>query len=235
MPILSQRGLFITATDTGVGKTFISALIVKALMERGVSTGYLKPLATGAAGSDDQPVCEDVEFVKRHTGIPGNTHELCPILLKAPLSPYAAARIQGIEVDLGKVMAAFMQDGNRHDFLVVEGVGGLLVPLTRQHTVLDLVQMLALPVLVVCRSGLGTINHSLLTLNALKSAKASILGFVTNGESDPTDPSIPGNPEIIQEFSGVPFLGHIPYCPDAAGLFFQWIPHVKSVTAHIFS
>jgi dethiobiotin synthetase len=235
MPQGDRRGLFVTATDTGVGKTFISALIVKALMEEGINTGYLKPLATGAAVSEGQPVCEDVEFVKSYTGIPGETHELCPFLFKEPLSPYAAALMEGIEVDLDRVIEAFMRAFIRHDFLVVEGVGGLLVPLTRKHTVLDLVKMLALPVLVVCRPGLGTINHSLLTLNALKSEKASVLGFVTNGASAPTDPSIPSNPEIIQEFSGIPFLGYIPYCPDMIRLSPQWTTHVKSVIAHLFS
>jgi dethiobiotin synthetase len=230
----NSRGLFITATDTGVGKTFVSALLIKALHERGVDAGYLKPLATGAAGTDDHPICEDVEFVRSYAGVSGSTYDLCPILLQHPLSPYAAARMQGIEVDLDKVMAAFAQTSRRHDFLVVEGVGGLLVPLTRQCTMLDLVKMLALPVLVVCRPGLGTINHSLLTLYALKSAGASIRGFVTNGEANPADPSITSNPEIIQEFSEIPFLGHIPYCPNLGSHFPRWTDYLVGVVTHFF-
>jgi dethiobiotin synthetase len=235
MPENNKRGLFITATDTGAGKTFISALLVKALRERGIDAGYLKPLATDASGTIDEPVCEDVEFVKNYAGISGGTHELCPVLLKQPLSPYAAARLHGVEVDLGKVSAAFSRARKQHDFMVVEGVGGLLVPLTRKDTVLDLIVMLGLPALVVCRPGLGTINHSLLTLNTLKSADISILGFVTNGDAGQADPSIISNPEIIQEFSKVPFLGHVPYCSDMADRSSHWTDYVTGIINHLFS
>ena len=222
----NTNGVFVTGTDTGVGKTFVSALLVKALRDKGVDVGYIKPVASGAHQSGSSLSCEDVEFVQHYGQAPGRAHELCPILLGPPLSPYAAARKEGITLDLDEVLAACSATRTNHSFTVVEGVGGLLVPLTRGYTVLDLVKMLQLPVLVVCRAGLGTINHTLLTLDALKRAEVGVAGFVTNGEIDADDPSVEDNPRIIEEFSGCRFLAHIPPCPDLDREFANWTRYI---------
>ena len=174
----TQGGVFITGTDTGVGKTFVAALLVRALKERGLRPGYVKSMATGVEGS----VCEDVDFVRRYGAVDGELQDLCPIRLKMPASPYAAAQAEGVEIEIVDVLRAYKKCAETHDFTVVEGVGGLLVPITRDKTVLDLIRLLALPVLVVCRPGLGTVNHTLLTIQTLEGAGAETVGFVTCGE-----------------------------------------------------
>ena len=221
----TQVGVFITGTDTGVGKTFVSALLVRALRDRGLRPGYVKSMATGVEGN----ICEDVDFVKRYGFVEGELHELCPIRLKMPASPYAAARAEGVSLDIGAVVNAYEKCSATHDVTVVEGVGGLMVPITRDAMVLDLIALLGLPVLVVCRPGLGTINHTLLTLKALERAGAQTAGFVTCGERADDDPTVMENPSVIEEFSRAAFLGHIPFCPDPDRQFGQWTSHASTV------
>ena len=204
------RGIFITGTDTGVGKTFVSALLIKALQKHGINAGYLKSVATGV----ENGICEDVDFIKRHTHISDPVSSVCPITLKMPASPYASARAEGREVDVKHIVKACLDGLKRYDCMVVEGVGGLLVPLNEKQTVRDLLVELSLPVLVVSRPGLGTVNHSLLTLECLRDIGAEVLGFVTCGKYDSSDPTISGNPGIIEQFSQKAFLGHIPFCDD---------------------
>jgi dethiobiotin synthetase len=221
----TSGGVFITGTDTGVGKTFVAALLVRALKERGLRPGYVKSMATGVEGN----LCEDVDFAKRYGAVEGELHDLCPIRLKLPASPYAAAQAENVELELDEVLRAYERCSKTHDFTVVEGVGGLLVPITRDKTVLDLIGLLALPVLVVCRPGLGTVNHTLLTLQTLDRAGAETIGFVTCGERMENDPTIPQNPSLIEEFSRAAFFGHIPFCGDPDRQFGQWTHHVSAV------
>ncbi len=221
---LPGKGVFVTGTDTGVGKTFVSALLVKALRDRGIDAGYVKSAATGSDGS----TCEDVEFVRRHTGLHEHPRDLCPVMLSMPASPYAAALAQGTEIDVSIIDRAVRAARTRHEFTVVEGVGGLLVPLTDTRTVLDLILLLKLPVLVVCRPGLGTVNHSLLTLKMLENVGVETVGFLTSGESDGDDPTPASNPRLIEKFSGAQFLGHVPLCPDPEGLFAGWTKHLHT-------
>lgn len=225
----TSGGVFITGTDTGVGKTFVAALLVRALKERGLRPGYVKSMATGVVGN----LCEDVDFVKRYGSIEGELHDLCPIRLKMPASPYAAAQAEGVELDIGAVLRAYNKCAETHEFTVVEGVGGLLVPITREKMVLDLIGLLALPVLVVCRPGLGTVNHTLLTLETLDRAGADTIGFVTCGERTENDPTVLQNPSLIEEFSRATFLGHVPFCGDPDRRFGQWTHHVSTVLDHM--
>ncbi len=226
---MASDGVFITGTDTGVGKTFVSALLLKALLGRGVDAAYVKTAATGVVDGH----CEDVSFVVKYGGASGDLNDLCPVLLKIPASPYASALAENTSVDLNAIMNAVARARSAHEFVVVEGVGGLLVPLTRDRMVSDLIAELGLPVLVVARPGLGTVNHTLLTLDKLKTSGIPAMGFVTSGAFDATDPTIVSNPALIEQFSGVPFLGNVPPCDNLDHDFSAWTTYLEKTVERL--
>jgi len=210
---MSGRGVLVIGTDTDVGKTVLSAALVLGLRDAGIPAGYLKPLASECAPTPDGPVSPDVALVHGLAGLPEAPASLNPVCLDAPLAPLAAARLQGVDLDLATPLAACGEFLATHDYSVIEGVGGLLVPIAPGITFLELSQALALPVLVAARPGLGTINHTLLTIQALRSRGLKVCGFAFSAGSPlpEDDPSLASNHEMIVEFSGAPFLGALPY------------------------
>ncbi|MEX0780647.1 MAG: dethiobiotin synthase [Balneolales bacterium] len=159
--------LFITGTDTGIGKTMISAILVK-----GLQAAYWKPIQSGLAGETD------TEWAYRNTGLPV-THFLPErYRLTKPLSPHLSARLDGVKINLND----FHLPEYEQNHLIIEGAGGIMVPINDQYFIADLIRQLNIPVLLVARSGLGTINHTLLTLEKLNSLKVPVFGVVLNGE-----------------------------------------------------
>lgn len=210
---MSGKGVVVIGTDTDAGKTMVSAALVMGLRDAGVATGYLKPLASDCAVTPEGLLSPDVALVHRLAGLTEPLASLNPVCLRAPLSPLAAAREEGVELVLAASAASCREFLAGQEFGVIEGVGGLLVPIAPGATFLDLAVDLGLPVVVAARPGLGTINHSLLTLEALKGAGLAVLGFVFSHThpADPGDPSIKDNHALIVEYSGTPFLGALPY------------------------
>lgn len=192
-----MQAVFITATDTGVGKTTVSAGLAKVLLNRGLKVGYYKPVETGV---EDYP--QDGKLLSQITGQP--LEEVVLYTYKNPLAPYPASLIEGKEVDIDKIVQHFRYLQSKYDFLIVEGAGGVYVPIKREFTYVDLIKMLDIPVLIVSRAKLGTINHTVLTIKALEGVK--ILGVVMNGFSG-DDISEQTNPQIIQEMTGIKILG----------------------------
>lgn len=189
-----MRGVFVTGTDTGIGKTLVSAWLTHHWRAE-----YWKPVQTGAAeDSDSATIAALAPAARIHPPA---------YVFQAPLSPHAAARLENAVITLdGLKLPA--TDGP----LVVEGAGGILVPLNDQTLTADWVEHTGLPVLVVARSGLGTINHTLLTLEALKRRRIPILGVVMNG------PPNPGNRKAIEHFGGTRVLAEIPPLPQPVRL-----------------
>lgn len=185
----AHRGAFVTGTDTDVGKTLVAAILTKAW-----SADYWKPYQTGIAAA---PGDTDTVAALLGSGI----HTLHPpaCILQAPLAPWAAAREEGVSLD----MAALTLPRTRVP-LIVEGAGGLYVPIDDRHMMLDLPAALGLPVVLVARSTLGTINHTLLSLHALAAQRIPVLGVVLNG------PLSPGNREAIERFGHTRVLAEIP-------------------------
>ncbi len=179
---------FVTGTDTGIGKTVVSAIFTKAL-----NASYWKPIQ---AGLDEET---DTEFVQRATGF--SDSQIKPELyrLNTPMSPHAAAKIDDVEIN----MDDFELPDYSTDHLVVEGAGGLHVPMNDQDMIIDLISYLELPVVLVARSTLGTLNHTLLSIEALRSRDIPILGVVMNG------PEHKSNRETIQHFGDVAILAEI--------------------------
>ena len=161
--MLSEPGVFVTGTDTGVGKTVVVAALGLAAQAQGRSAVGLKPAQTG----DDGTSTTDAAFVQGVLGTSEPEGAVCPYSLRAPLAPAVAAELEGRRLDTAVVAAAYAALRRRHDYVVVEGAGGVLVPFADGVNMGDLAALLNLPVVVVARPGLGTLNHTLLTLDAL--------------------------------------------------------------------
>ncbi len=215
---VNPRGLFITGTDTGVGKTHITCLIARQLIAAGVQTAAYKPVCSGAvqkrsAISTDQNDVEweDLVRLSAATGGKWTDETICPQRFLAPLAPPIAAKMEGRIVDF-----QLLVDGSRRfsgaEVLLVEGAGGWLSPLTESATVADLAQELKLPILIVARAGLGTINHTLLTIESIRARGLPIAGIVLN-EVVPSgnDISYRTNGDEIQVRGGVPVFGIVPH------------------------
>ena len=211
---MSGRGVVVIGTDTDAGKTMVAAALVAGLRQAGIPAGYFKPLASECAPDPEgRPVSPDVSLLHRLVGLKEPLYTLNPVCLGAPLSPLAAAHQEGVELSLAASTASCREFLAKQEFGVIEGVGGLLVPIAPQATFLDLAVDLGLPVVVAARPGLGTINHTLLTLEALGRKGLEVVGFIFSNTqpADPEDPSVKENHALIVEYSGTPFLGALPY------------------------
>jgi dethiobiotin synthetase len=202
------RGVFVTATDTGVGKTVVTAALARALRARGVDAGVAKPVQSGNAVDDP---AGDAALLVRGAGIDDDPAAICPYAFSAPLAPLVAARLERRTVDPQTVLDRLRAVAARHDVVLVEGAGGLLVPVGDDWTIADLAAWLGLPLIVVARTGLGTVNHTLLTLAVARDRGLQPLGVVLNGASDDGDVSPDTNPDLIEAFGEIPVLGTIPW------------------------
>jgi len=183
------KGVFVTGTDTGVGKTVAAACLARAWQ-----AGYWKPVQTGRAAGDD-----DTATVAALAGLPAERIFAPVYALQAPLSPHAAAELEGVRIS----MDAIAPPKTTHP-LIVEGAGGLFVPLNERDFMIDLMARLAFPILLVARSTLGTINHTLLSLGALRARALPVAGVVLNG------PPNAGNRAAIEQFGQVRVLAELP-------------------------
>lgn len=204
-------GWFVTGTDTGVGKTAVGGALAAALRRRGVDAGVMKPLQTGFTPAERDAGQGDGAFLARAAGVTDPPALISPVCLAAPLAPWVAAQMEGIEVDPGIVEQAFRQLAAAHDMVVVEGAGGLAVPITRELTMADLAARLGLPLLIVARAGLGTINHTVLTVAYARRKGLDITGVILNGGRGDDDPAERTNPSAIEALTGVPVLARLPH------------------------
>jgi len=215
------RGVFVTGTNTGVGKTLVTAVLAAGLKRLGHDVGVMKPVETGVSAS--RPGHSDAGRLQTIIESEETLGAICPYRFEAPVAPVAAARAEGRNIDLGVVRQVYRLLASRYDYLIVEGVGGVRVPLTRQADVMDLIAALKVPVIVVGCSGLGGINHALLTIEALRRRKLPLVALVLN-RTQPVRSSIMRLQErtTIEELrreGGVPVLGPLPYEPGLAKSF----------------
>jgi dethiobiotin synthetase len=208
-----MRGLFVTGTDTGVGKTEVSCALVAGARAGGLDVGAMKPAESGVTAG--QP--SDSERLRAAAGGGDDPALVCPYRFAAPLAPAVAARLEGVVVRLEVILDAARALQARHAALLVEGAGGLLVPLTARETYADLAVALGLPVLVVARAGLGTVNHAALTVEALRSRGLTVAGLILNRTGPVDDPSVPHNAAELERLTGARVLATLPYCADIAG------------------
>lgn len=202
--------LFITGTDTGVGKTITAAAIISALKKEGISVCPLKPVETGCPKKDKTLVPEDSLFLSSLCD-DLQIDELNIYRFQDPLAPAVAAEINRKEININYIITTLRKAADKFDIVVIEGAGGIMVPLTWKATFLDLVSQMKIPVIVVSANKLGTINHTLLTIHALKMRGLDIIGIILNTVNNLRDPSRKTNAYVIRKLTKVPIIGEIPY------------------------
>lgn len=203
--------IFVTGTDTGVGKTVATAAIACALAASGRRVAVLKPAQTGVAPGE----AGDADFVLAALGSSQLPQPAYVYRFAEPVAPLVAARVHGTTIDTGAILESFTWLRMSHDVVLVEGAGGLLVPLTESHNMADMAHGLGdLPLVVVARPGLGTLNHTLLTLEAARARGLAVLGVVLAGWHEPADLATRTNPGLLHELGQVPLLGVLPWDED---------------------
>ena len=199
------RSLFITGTDTGVGKTVVACAVVRALRERGFDVGVMKPMETGVL--NEGPL--DAQALRDAAGVSDTIEEICPLQFALPAAPNVAAAEEGRIVDLDRVRDNYATLAARHEVMVVEGAGGLLVPTAPGHDMGDLAQGLDLALIVVARMALGTINHTLLTLREIERRKIPLAGVILSESNGPISNSDRANLTHLRAELGDTVVGEI--------------------------
>lgn len=204
-------GVFITGTDTGVGKTFIACGLAALLRDCGYRVGVMKPAETGCAERDGELFAEDAVRLQAASGCREPIEKISPYRLRDALAPSVAAERAGLKIDIDQLMTTYHEIESTHDVTLVEGAGGLMVPLLPSFTYADLVRVLKLPLIVVAANKLGVINHLLLTLEHASCKGLRVLGYVLNQIEQ--QPSLAGetNREVLSTLTSVPCLGEISY------------------------
>ncbi len=204
---MDVRGVFVTGTDTEVGKTVVAAALAAVLRERGYNVGVMKPVATGCQVVGGQLVSVDTACLLESSGAADPTSLVTPYAYEPPVAPTVAAVYADRQININVITDSFERLARRHDTMVVEGVGGIMVPLDHHSTVADLARQIGLPVIIVARSSLGTINHTLLTVHAAENARLAVLAVVLNRYSpDPKDIVVQNNPREIAERVSAPVV-----------------------------
>ena len=212
----SPRGIFITATDTGVGKTLVTSALVRCLTQRGIDVGVMKPIETGVSRTENAR--SDGARLRRAAGSHDPIAEVSPYIFRLPVAPLAAARAEGTTVRMAAILRAFRALRRKHDLVVVEGVGGVHAPITQSFNIVNLIYHMKLPAIVVGNSGLGGINHALLTLDVLRRRKIPIVALVLN-QRRPVQTKTAHVQErstvnLLRRLAGVPLVGPLPYSPS---------------------
>ena len=227
-----MNGLFITGTDTDIGKTALSALLLAELRHRKINAAPMKPAQTGcvklAAENWNPEDGQESEFQISTLSVPDLDYSLSmasmevseedyanmsPYRFEPACSPHLAAEMTGTEIEIAEMVIAARTLASDYEFVIAEGAGGIMVPLNRRETMLDLMQALKFPILLAARPGLGTINHTLLSIQALRSDGLDIAGIVFVASTDKKFTFIEAdNGNTIEQVGKVPILGTIPYC-----------------------
>jgi dethiobiotin synthetase len=206
------KGIFITGTDTGVGKTTVAVGLVQLLKAKGLDVGVMKPVATGAKWLNGELVSEDARLLIEASGARDSYGLVNPVCLSTPAAPTVAAIREGRTVEPASIWRAFKALSSNHPFLVVEGIGGLLVPIDGNLFVADLAKKMSLPIIIVARASLGTINHTLLTVEAARRRRLRIAGVVLNCVNGHLDKrQVDSTKKEIERLSGTKVLAVIPY------------------------
>ena len=201
-----KRGVFITGTDTGVGKTIVAATLARLMKLRGINVGVMKPVTSGCLEKRGLLVSDDAELLCWASGL-SCCDNIAPYLLREPLSPLEAARLDGVTIDLGHIKKAYDNLVSKYDFVIVEGAGGLLTPLAENTLTTELVRILNIPLAVVARPSLGTVNHSLLTCYCAQRMNLVMAGVIINSFPETPGLAEQSAPRQIEAFSGAPLLG----------------------------
>lgn len=222
-----MRGFFVTGTDTGVGKTEVASYLAKAFSRRGLRVGVMKPIATGV-----KRFCKDARILKKYSRSRRAMDYISPVSLRLPLAPMVAADMEKKKIDIRSIWDRFRRLSADSDVMVVEGIGGAMVPIYRKGRktfyVVDMILKMKLPVIIVARPNLGTINHTILTIEALRRRNAKIAGIIFNYTSlVKKDISVKTNPAVIEKLSGAEVLGIMPYNRNRDKRRIKWLREIR--------
>ncbi|MBI5746064.1 MAG: dethiobiotin synthase [Nitrospirae bacterium] len=236
-----SRGIFITGTDTGVGKTAVAAGIAMMLKEKGINVGVMKPIETGCRVKEGRIKAPGIEqraqssvgrgrlhpalpvegdgrspgidgsFLIDAAGVSDDPSLVTPYQLKYPLAPMASAEMEGVSIDLQRISAAYNRLSSSHDFMVVEGIGGLMAPIMDDIFISDLILLLDIPIMIVTRVSLGTINHTLLTIEHAKTKGIRIEGLITNINKKETGLAEESSIKMLKRLSGIDSIHIVPF------------------------
>lgn len=221
------KGLFITGTDTEVGKTYVAARITRDLARQGVAVGTYKPVCSGCDPVPDATARDDPSLLWKASGQRGTLTAVCPQRFAAPLAPPLAARHAGQQVDSQRILDGLTYWSEQCDFLIVEGAGGLLSPLTDTWLNADVASRMGYPLIVVAANRLGCVNHTLQTLVAAAAHRPPlpVAGIVLNQAhpNEAGDISLPTNRALIEQFADVPVLTEMAYGGDEFSESVNWL------------
>ncbi len=206
-----MKGFFVTGTDTGVGKTEVAAYLAKRFSQKGLKVSVMKPVATGF-----KTFCKDAQILRRFSRSNASIDCINPVSFRSPLAPLVASALENKRFDTGIIWRRFKRLKKNSDMIIVEGIGGVMVPLYKKGKkvfyVFDMILKMHLPVIIVSRPDLGTINHTLMTVKALKTRGVKIKGIIFNHTSRvKKDASVKTNPETIERLSRIRVLGIMHY------------------------
>lgn len=210
-----KRGIFVTGTDTGVGKTLACCALIHALAARDIRAVPMKPVAAGAVERNGRWINEDTALLLEAAGRDLSEAQACtPVLLREAMAPHIAAEREGVHISMPLLVAAFEMRAGGGDFVVIEGVGGFRVPLSGGADTVQLARLMGLPVVLVVGLRLGCLNHALLTAQAIDDARLPLAGWIANS-IDPNMAAADENVATLVARLGAPLLGRLPYTPGA--------------------
>jgi dethiobiotin synthetase len=216
-------GLFVTGTDTGVGKTVVTAALLRRAAALGLRACGMKPVAAGTRLSGGTNVNDDVETLARAGNVAAPAELLCPVLLREPASPHIAARLEGRTIDLDHLVRCYGELRARADRIIVEGAGGWYAPLDDTFTIAGLASRLGLPVILVAAVRLGWLNHTALTARAIAADGCRLAGWVANMVEPPLA-HLEANLAYLKGHIPAPLLGVVPQLPgDSTALACDWL------------
>jgi len=206
------KGFFITGTDTGVGKTIAAGAIIKAMDFLGLKTGAMKPIESGCGREGDVFIPSDGTFLKQIAHMDQPLTTITPCCFASPLAPLSASEVDMRHVNMAEIKKAYARLSSAYDAVVVEGIGGLMVPITKDFFSVGLAAEFGLPLMVISRPGLGTVNHTMLTVNCALKEKLNVAGIILN-YSKPPENSLAEktNPMLLSQVCPVPIIGILPY------------------------
>ena len=204
MILVKTKGIFITGTGTAIGKTVIAGCLAATLQHSGLNVGVMKPICSG----DNL----DAQYLKHSAQVDDPLTLINPIYLKHPLAPSVSARIEGKEIFINDIDIALNTLSEKYDFLIIEGVGGIAVPIKDDYLVAHLIHHIQLPILIVADIGLGAINHTMLTVSFARKFNLNIVGIILN-QLQPEEAGFVErtNPQEIEKITQIPVIGVVPY------------------------
>ena len=208
-----MNGYFVTGTDTGVGKTAITAGIAGSLRKLGVNVGVMKPIATGyqqKAGYKSS----DVTILAEAAGIKDPEDLINPVFLPIPTSPYDASKLLSVPIDMPLILTKFKKLLSLHDVILIEGIGGIMTPITKNFFIADMIKAMTIETIIVTRATLGTLNHTVMTCKMCKDYDIKVKGLVINNFDEKGTPAEKSAPTTLYELTGINIIGIIPFIKD---------------------